>query len=291
MKKEILLSVCIATHNEAANIGACLEAVKDIADEIVIVDGNSTDKTAEIAKSFGARVLEVPNQKMFHINKQKSFEAAKGKWILYLDADEIVTEELAREIVEVIQGQHVEVNLLNERLFLSHMRNIARRDGVTYTQKQPIRGYFIARKNYFLGSYLMHSGVYPDGVIRLFERGFGYLPCKTVHEQVVIDGGVSWLREPLIHMSDPTFKRYVERANRYTTLTAIELQKRNLLISWRTSIDYLIVKPVSIFSLLFFRHKGFMDGFAGLVWSLMSALHAPMSFIKYKEMVNLKEHT
>jgi glycosyltransferase involved in cell wall biosynthesis len=283
-KVDMKLSVCIATYNEEKNIGACLKAVQGIADEIVIVDGESTDRTVEIAQSFGAKVHILPNQSMFHINKQKSFDLAKGEWILYLDADEIVPPELAREITTVTSGAHEEVNLANEKLFRAHMNIIAVRDGVTYTQTPPIHGYFIARKNFFLGHYLMHSGVYPDGVIRLFKRGKGYLPCKSVHEQVVIEGGVSWLREPLVHMADPTFSRYLARANRYTSLTAKELQEKKVGKDVFTTMSYMFLKPFGIFLVLFLRHKGFMDGFSGFVWSLMSALHYPMAYMKYREM-------
>lgn len=281
MKKDIKLSVAIATHNEEKNIAVCLEAVKGIADEIVIVDGKSTDRTVEIAKEYGAKVHVVPNNPMFHINKQKSFELCQGEWILYLDADEIVTKKLAEEVREVVEGGHQEINLTANRLFSIHAQNIAARDKVTYTQSLPINGYFIARKNYFLGSYLMHSGVYPDGVIRLFKRGRGYLPAKSVHEQVVIEGGVSWLGEPLIHMSDPTFSRYVERANRYTTLTALELKKQRVGRSIFTGINYIVIKPCLVFLRLFIRHKGFLDGFSGLIWALMSGLHWSIAYLKY----------
>ncbi len=284
MKKEIRLSAAIATHNEEKNIGACLEAIKDLVDEIVIVDGESSDHTVEIARKMGAIVHIVPNQKMFHINKQKSFDLAHGEWILYLDADEIVTPQLAREIRQVVEGTHQELDLASHRLFRLHMNNVAGRDNVIYNSSPPIVGYFIARKNVFLGHYLMHSGVYPDGVIRLFKRGFGYLPCKSVHEQVVIDGGVSWLEQPLIHMSDPTFSRYMERANRYTSLTAIELEKQKVCKSPLVFLRYLVVKPTTVFLQLFFRHKGFLDGFSGFVWALMSGLHWPMAYLKYLEM-------
>ena len=96
------LSVALATYNEEDNISDCLDSVKNIADEIVMVDGFSNDKTVEIAKSFGAKVIVRKNPKIFHINKQKALEAATGDWILQLDADERVTPALAKEIRAVI---------------------------------------------------------------------------------------------------------------------------------------------------------------------------------------------
>jgi len=208
---------------------------------------------------------------MFHFNKEEARKHAQGEWILFLDADEIVTKELAKEIKEVISGSY-HITPPN-KLFKAHMGNIAARDHVSFDQNPPINGFFIARKNYFLGRYLMHSGVYPDGVIRLVRNGKAYWPCKDVHETMIVDGGVGWLTEPMIHMADPTFSRYLERANRYTSLTADSLQRTALPINIFTSFTYLVWKPTKTFLQLFFRHKGFLDGFSGFVWSLMSGLH------------------
>lgn len=281
--KPVKLTVIIATHNEEVNIGACLDAVRDIADEILVADGESTDQTVEIAQAKGAVVLPMTNKRMFHFNKEEAREHAQGEWILFLDADEIVTRELADEIRQVIAGTHQEVDLQKEKLFRMHMENIAVRDLVTFTQENPINGYFIARKNFFLGRYLMHSGVYPDGVIRLVRNGKAYWPCKDVHETMIVDGGVSWLRAPMIHMADPTFSRYLSRANRYTSLTADEYQKSHLPINVLTTFQYLVWKPICTWILLFFRHKGFLDGFSGFVWSLMSGLHHSMAYLKYMQ--------
>lgn len=279
--KPVKLTVIIATHNEEVNIGACLDAVRDIADEILVADGESTDQTVEIAKAKGAVVLPMTNKRMFHFNKEEAREHAQGEWILFLDADEIVTLELADEIRQVILGTHVEMDLRKEKLFRMHMLNIALRDHIAFDQNPPINGYFIARKNFFLGRYLMHSGVYPDGVIRLVRNGKGYWPCKDVHETMIVDGGVSWLASPMIHMADPTFSRYLARANRYTSLTADSLQRTGLSINILTSMQYLVWKPMKTFLLLFFRHKGFLDGCSGFVWSLMSGLHHAMAYVKY----------
>src|SRR5688572_27419155 len=100
---KINLSVVLATFNEEKNIGACIESVKQIADEIIIVDGSSTDRTREIADALGATVIKTTNPPIFHINKQKALEKAKGKWVLQLDADERVSAELLSEMEEVIK--------------------------------------------------------------------------------------------------------------------------------------------------------------------------------------------
>lgn len=279
------LSVVIATHNEESFIGDCLQSVKDLADEILVADGESTDKTVTIAKSYGATVIPMTNKRMFHINKQKASEKATGEWILFLDADEIVSPQLAKQMREVINGSYAVPDMSQHPLFARHMANIESRDNVVFPTAEPITAYFIPRKNFFLGGYLMHSGVFPDGVIRLVRNGSAYWPCKDVHETMAItNGGVSWLTESLIHMADPTFKRYLERANRYTTLTAMNLQKEAIPIGFAPGIQYMIIKPCTVFLLLFLRHKGFLDGFSGFVWALMSGLHWPIAYMKYWEM-------
>ncbi len=274
------LSVVIATHNEEASIGKCLDSVKSIANEVLVADGESTDNTVKIAKEKGATVLPMSNKRMFHKNKEEAKKHAKSEWILFLDADEIITTKLAKEIQAVVSGTYVQVSQPN-RLFALHMRNIEVRDKISFSQSAPMYGYFIARKNYFLGRFLMHSGVYPDGVIRLVKNGHGYWPCKDVHETMIVDGGVSWLQEPMIHMADPSFARYLARANRYTTLTADNLRTRQVGTSIFTVLQFMVWLPVKTFVVLFIRHKGFLDGFSGFVWSLMSGLHFPIAYLKY----------
>src|SRR5687768_14970041 len=103
------LSVVLATYNEESNIGDCLESIKDIADEIIIVDGSSTDKTVEIAKKYNAKVSLTDNPLIFHINKQKALEQAKNTWILQLDADERITSALSKEIMKVVEMSDDEI--------------------------------------------------------------------------------------------------------------------------------------------------------------------------------------
>ena len=283
MRRKYTLSVIIATHNEEANLGTCLDSVAGLADEILIADGESTDGTVEIAKQYGARVLPMENRKMFHINKQKASEFAQSDWLLFLDADEIITPELSQEIVMILNGETKTLDLAQYPLFSAHMHNIEIRDGVEFSRGMPTVAYFIARKNYFLGRYLMYSGVYPDGVIRLVKRGLGYWPCKDVHETMVVSGGVSWLKEPMIHMADPVFSRYLQRADRYTSLTAQNMLRLRMGTGSLTIINYLFLLPIKTFLLLFIRHKGFMDGMSGFVWALMSSLHQSLAYMKYRE--------
>jgi len=250
------ISVVLATYNEERNIGDCLKTVKDWADEIVVVDGESKDRTVEIAKKFGAKVFVVPNKPIFHINKQMAIDKAKGEWILQLDADERVTRELKEEILSTVKN---------------------------WKPGQPV-AYYLKRRNFFLGRWMRKGGMYPDPVIRFFKKGKAYLPCKSVHEQMKVEGKIGWLQNDLIHLADPSFSRYLIRSNRYTSLTAQEYIEQNLPINFFTTTMHIIVKPIFRFFSLFIRHKGFLDGFPGFVFAMYSGLHYATAYIKYWEM-------
>jgi glycosyltransferase involved in cell wall biosynthesis len=249
------ISVVYATYNEEKNLARTLESVKDIADEIIVVDGTSSDKTVEIAKSFGSNVIVTTNKPNFHINKQMAIDHAHGEWILQMDADEVVSEELSSEIKKVVN------------------------------EKSDINGFWIPRKNYFLGRFLTKGGQYPDYTIRLYKKGKGSLPMKDVHEQAVVEGKVGYLNNPLLHYPYEDFAFYLKKWNRYNNFTAsqidAELRDKNIVKKVALGIGYLVVKPGHWFVTTFGRHKGFVDSWQGFTFSLFSALRFPASFIKY----------
>jgi glycosyltransferase involved in cell wall biosynthesis len=249
MKK---LSVAIAVYNEELNIRRCLNSIKDIADEIVVVDGGSTDKTAVIVREFDAKIIETDNPPIFHINKQKALEACSGKWILQLDADEVVNAELKKEILSTIEKSD-----------------------------QEYAGFNIPRRNNFWGNWMKKTGVYPDYVIRLMINGKAMFPAKSVHEQIKIDGKVGYLIHPLLHYSYETMGDYWRKAKAYTSLTAKELQAKNTKKSIGNFLNFFFVYPVKTFFTLFVRNQGFVDGVYGFLFSLFSAWHHPISYWKY----------
>jgi len=244
------ISVVLATFNEEKKLPECLESVKDLADEIVIVDGSSKDKTLEVAKKFGAKIKVTTNKPNFHINKQMAIDMAGKDWILQLDADERVTPELSKEIKEKVN-------------------------------KSEADGYWMPRKNWFLGRFLMKGGQYPDYTLRLYRKGKGKLPQKDVHEQAVVSGKVAYLKNPLIHMADPEFGRYFKRWQRYTSFIAGQLKDSGKWYNPIMAAKYLLILPVWWFLLTYIRHKGFMDSWQGFVFSFFSALRFPVSYIKY----------
>lgn len=247
----VKLSVALATYNEEKNIVNCLESAKDLAHEIIVVDGMSKDRTADLARSNGANVIKKHNQSMFHINKNIAIKNCKCDWILLLDADERVSSKLATEIKEVISSDPEE------------------------------NGYWINRRNWFLGGFLKKGGAYPDPVIRLFRKGKGRLPEVSVHEQVKINGPVGHLESDIIHLADPDFSRYLQRGNRYTDLTAQKLAEVKVSKNVFNVILFMIIKPLVTFTDIYLKHGGFKDGFRGFVWALFSSAHHFLAYSKY----------
>ena len=248
------LSVVLATHNEEQVLAKCLESVKAIASEIVIVDGESRDKTVEIAKKFGARIITTTNKQNFHINKNMAIDAAKSDWILQLDADEVVSPELAAEIKQTINYPSSTINY---------------------------DGFWINRKNWFLTRFLSKGGQYPDKTLRLYKKGKGRLPAIDVHEQAVVEGEVGHLKSDLLHYRDMSFEKYMEGFNRYSSFTATQLAGQNVKFTILNTFKYLFILPLRTFLKLFIRHRGYVDGFAGFVFALYSGLIHPVAYIKF----------
>ncbi|QQG47052.1 MAG: glycosyltransferase family 2 protein [Candidatus Woesebacteria bacterium] len=283
MKK---LSVVLAVRNEEKNLSDCLDSIKNIADEIVVVDEYSTDKTVEVAKKYGAKVYLEPHNEIFHVTKQKAIDKASGDWILQLDADEIVSKSLGEEIKKAIDMSYDDItnrkiNPKKEELFERHQRLIEERDGQLGKNKGEIVAFFIPRKNFFLGKPLIHGGVYPDGVIRLIKKGKAHLPAKSVHEQMVIDGKIAWLNNDLEHHDSPNLRRYLIRLNRYTDLHARELKEKKSPKNIFYFFYYSVIKFKLGFLKLFFLHAGFKDGIRGFLWSFLSSMHYPIAYFKY----------
>lgn len=280
------LSLCIATYNEEKNIHYPLDSAYGFVDEVIIVDGGSTDRTVEIAKSYGSKVKVFieKNPSMFHINKQKAIERANGVWVLQLDADEEISQELKKEI-EYITG--VESGGVPAARSRGALIERAPTGGNSRQDPSQMVACWLPRKNLFLGRFLMKGGQYPDYTIRLYKNGSARFPCKTVHENVEIitddrtsevkeersDGRTSEvnkigrLKNPILHYADPTFSRYLMRWNRYNNLDAELLIKRK-----PNFFDYIFIKPMATFFSMYFRHLGFLDSWQGLVFAFFSSI-------------------
>jgi glycosyltransferase involved in cell wall biosynthesis len=257
-----MISVVLATHNEEKNISKCLASVKNFADEIIVVDGDSTDQTRALAKKLGARVIKTSNKANFHINKQLAMDEAKGQLVLQLDADEAVDEELAAFIKETAKK-------------ISKKKQFSSSDTVAW---------WIRRRNLFMGRWLKKGGQYPDPVIRLYVKGKAGLPQKDVHEQMWVDGQTAMAQGHLWHYSNPTFSDYLRKFNTYTSLKAEQLKDHGLKVNPLTFINHAVIKPMVTFLKLYIRHKGFMDAWPGFVFALFSGLHHLVAYLKFWEL-------
>lgn len=264
-----MISVVLATHNEEKNLKKCLDAVKSFADEIIVMDGESTDDTVELAKKLGAKVFSTTNKANFHINKQLAMDKAKGELVLQLDADEIVDEELAK----FIKQTHTQI-----------LKSLT--DGQVQDSK-PV-AWWIKRKNYFLGTFLKKGGQYPDPVIRLYVNGKARLPQKDVHEQMTVDGDIGWAEGHLLHYGNPSFSDYLRKWNTYTSFKASQLKESGVQISVINSLKYLKLKPLATWFSLYIRHKGFVDGYPGFVFAAFSGLHHAVAYLKLWELYTLE---
>jgi glycosyltransferase involved in cell wall biosynthesis len=235
------LSVTIIAWNEEERIRGCLESVA-WADEIVVVDAESTDKTVSLAREFTDKVWVRP-WPGFGVQKNFALDQATGQWILSLDADERVTPELAERI-----------------------RAIVRDDG-------PADGYAIPRRNLFWGAWVRHGGLYPDYQRRLFRRGAGRFVEDAVHESVGVVGRVETLAEPLLHQSYRDLEDFVRRSNRYSTLAASDWLRRGR----RVTVPGLLMKPLGRFLSMYIIQRGFLDGWRGLV---LAVLYAEYVFLR-----------
>jgi glycosyltransferase involved in cell wall biosynthesis len=247
------LSVVLATYNEELNIKKCLDSIKDIASEIIVVDGSSTDNTVDIAKSFNAKVISTTNKPNFHINKNMAIKSASHEWTLQLDADEVVSPELAAEI------SHITYNL----------------------SPTTFNGYWMNRKNFFLTRFLTKGGQYPDPTLRLYRTGYGVLPEIDVHEQAKVNGDMGYLNNDLLHYRDTSFEKYFSGFNRYSSFIALQMKQKQLSINLLQTLKYLFIKPVYIFLNILIRHKGIVDGIPGTIFALFSGLVQAVAYMKY----------
>jgi (heptosyl)LPS beta-1,4-glucosyltransferase len=244
------LSVVVLTLNEEERIGGCLESVA-WADELIVVDTGSRDRTVELAQAHGSRIVRAEWQG-FSKAKEFALQQASSDWILLLDADERVPEELAQEIRRAVAESPEE-----------------------------IAGYAIPRRAHFLGRWIDHGGWYPGYVVRLVRHGRGRFDGSLVHESMEIDGRVERLFSPLLHYTDPHLFHYFEKLNFYTSLAAEDLFRQGR----RTTIGDLVQRPILTFCKMYICKRGFLDGTPGFILSLFSALSV---FCKYAKLWELQ---
>ena len=240
------ISVILIAKNEENNIRECLSTVRWV-NEIVVVDAGSSDSTVSIAKEFTENIFVRPWEG-YGAAKNFALSQASSEWVLWLDADERVTDSLKEEIQQVLaSGDH------------------------------GIVAYTVPRKANFLGRWILHCGWYPARVTRLFKRGKGKFTESRVHERLEIDGVQRDLHSDLLHYTDPSLSHYYDKFNKYTSLAAEELADEKLPFS----VAQVTLRPVWTFFRMYFIRLGFLDGIPGFI---LCALSASYVFVKYAKL-------
>ena len=234
--------------NEEKNLARCLESVK-WADEIIVVDSQSTDATVSIAEEFSARIYS-PVWRGYGPAKRHGVEHANSEWILSLDADEQLSDSLAEQIREIVNSPG------------------------------GLDGYCVRRKTQFLGRWISHCGWYPDYVLRLFRKSAGNFNEAEIHEKVEIAGSTGKLNGEILHYCYPDLDHYFIKSNRYTSIGA----RQAFDAGRKSGLFALVIKPPISFIAHYFVRRGFLDGYEGFVLSVLSAFAV---FVKYAKLRDL----
>ena len=245
----VLLSVVIITFNEEANIARCLQALGDVAEDVLVVDSFSTDNTVEICRGYGARVIQYAFAGYVE-QKNRATSQALFDHVLQLDADEVLTDELRQAIrAAKINWQHA--------------------------------AYSVARLTSYCGHWVRHGGWYPDRKLRLYDRRLGCWTGLLLHEKFEVNPGLSTapLAGHALHFSYHSVAQHVTQLNKFTSITAQELALRG---HTRVNLFHLLLKPLWKFVHGYVFRLGFLDGFAGLCIAAISAWGVFLKFAKLK---------
>jgi len=232
----MFLSVIIITKNEENCISRCLASVS-WADELIVVDSGSTDRTLEISQSHGAKIKIESDWLGFGIQKNRALALASQDWVLSIDADEWVSKTLRNEIQKKlsIPGSHV--------------------------------AFSMPRQSSYCGKYIRHSGWSPDRIVRLFRRGYAQFSNDLVHERLIINGSVGVLSSPLMHESYKDLEEVLDKINSYSTLGAQAMEKTGK----QGGLGKALSHGAWAFFRTYFLRVGFLDGKEGLMLAISNA--------------------
>jgi glycosyltransferase involved in cell wall biosynthesis len=244
------ISVIVIAKDEEKNISDCLHSVA-WADELIVVDSGSNDRTFEIARQFTDKVF-IRKWEGYVPQKKYALSLAKNDWVLSLDADERITPELKDEILKLSPSN--------------------------------FSGFKIRRKNFLIKKEITSCGWEKDYQLRLLKKDKTSLSDRLVHEKFIVDGEVSTLNNPMLHYTFSSFSDYLNKINYYTGLKAQELFKKKKRIGGWTIFSH----TISAFFAFFISRKGFKDGVYGLIISLLHSVSTMMNYIKLWELQNKK---
>jgi glycosyltransferase involved in cell wall biosynthesis len=251
------LSAIVITRNEAHNLHDCLQSMRGLVDEIIVVDSQSTDATVAIAQQHGAKVAQPVDWPGFGPQKNRALDMATCEWVFSIDADERVTPDLAAEIKQVLQTGH------------------------------PAAAYKLPRLSSYCGKFIHHAGWQPDYVLRLFRRGTAKFSDDLVHERVVTELSVVALHNYLLHYSYLNFSQVLSKVDAYSTASAKQAFARGK----RSSFSGALGHGAWAFFRTYVTRRGFMDGAHGLALSISNAETSYYKYLKLWQMQNACETT
>lgn len=248
------ITACIITLNEEDNIRRLLDSIQSL-DEIILLDSGSLDNTIEIAKKYSRVRIEYRDFDNYINQKNHCISLAKNEWILSLDADECITEDL-----------------------LDTLRSLSEKDWVHYS------GMEFPRLTYYMGKWIYHCGWYPNFQLRLFQKNLGKFAGFLVHEKVSLEGKVHRLQSPILHYSYRNISDHLKFIDRYSSLTA----KEKFLKGKRAGVFFSILEGFYKFFQMYFLKLGFLDGRHGMILSVLGAYYNFLKYIKLYEMEYLE---
>ncbi len=255
MKNELKISSIIIAKNEEHNILRCIESQLNCVDEIIVlIDNETTDNTLNIVQSYNVK-YEIVGWMGYAKTKQYAVSLSTNDWIFWIDADETLTAGLCNELKKFKE------------------------------EKPQFVAYSVPRKAYFLGKWIKYSGWYPGRVMRLFNKNNASFSESDVHEHLIVNGITGELKNDLEHYTDPSIEHYFQKYNRYTSLAAKELQRKNK----NSSLSDILVRPVFLFLKMYIIRKGFLDGLHGFILAIFSATYVFTKYSKLWELNNKKE--
>ena len=246
------LGIAIITKNAAAHLDECLKAVA-WADHIVVLDSGSADNTLEIAQQYGACIQQTPDWPGFGVQKNRCIALLDTDWILALDADEVITPELAAEIREAIGSPQADV-------------------------------YALPRLSNYCGRWMRHSGWYPDFVPRLFKRGTARYSDDLVHERLIFQGASLQLKNDMLHYSFDDLDQVLAKVNSYSTAGARQRQQRGQ----QAGLGKAVWHGLLAFIRCYFLRLGFLDGREGFI---LAVSNAEGTYYRYLKLMYLNERT
>jgi len=288
----VKLSVVIITYNEEENIRRTLESVRMLVEdgggEIIVVDSGSADRTVEIARSFQAKVFAEP-WKGFAAQKNSAIKKASGGWVLSLDADEALDTDLQKSLAELLEALTLYDKLRGEGAN-PVMLSDARAEIEKYIDGKgdgEIVGFWVKRKNFFLGRWIKHGGYWPDPKLRLFKKGAGAFEDRAVHEDLKVTGRTGKIkRGALLHYAYPTLSSYIEHMNRYSSLgaeMAVAKGRRGL-----SAFD-IILRPLWTILYNYWLRLGFLDGREGILLHHFHAMYVSLKYAKVWELTRKRK--